>query len=472
MINIGEFPVVFSILSPLFVYQDLLFVDARIFRLAKAFILVKTLTAMSKLILITAVMLSCLATYSQPEYKMQLIHDVKQYRLPAPSSKNETADVLAAQGLLDSAGQQRLLYWNAGAPNYRWNDMMYRLFINDTSRYGVLAYMVMETAIYDAMVVAFDSKDFYRRKRPYERDKRIKLLVPAPISSSYPCEYSVAAGVASTIISHYYPAMKDSVKKMCDELMRCRIASGVAYPSDTKAGFSLGEKIANIEMDLTRNFVPAYAWDGKIPAKKGAWNGKFALLPLAGKNKTVFLDSSSEYRPAPPPDYEKEMQELKNYKQTYRSMWNAYYWANTSFWEDILTKRMFEYNIHLDPLKSAKIYAISAMASYDAMAACWDAKYTYWGIRPDQYDTTYKPVLFFTPPFPGYPSGHAVMSGMFSELYGYFFPADLAYFRKRAKDAAESRFQGGIHFRSDNEVGLEMGRKIAAHVISKINERF
>jgi hypothetical protein len=113
-----------------------------------------------------------------------------------------------------------------------------------------------------------------------------------------------------------------------------------------------------------------------------------------------------------------------------------------------------------------------AMASYDAITACWDAKYTYWGIRPDQYDTTFKPVLFFTPPFPGYPSGHAVMSGLASELYSYFFPADRAYFRRRAKDAAESRFQGGIHFRSDNEVGLELGRKIAAHVINELDDRF
>lgn len=254
--------------------------------------------------------------------------------------------------------------------------------------------------------------------------------------------------------------------------MDARVAAGVAFPSDTKAGFALGQKIANIELDLSSDYVPNIQWDGKIPDEKGKWHGKFALLPLLGKNHPVLLDSANEYRPGPPPDYAKEMEELKNFKQTYRSMWNAYSWANISFWEDILTKRIFEYNIHLDPLKAAKIYSITAMSSYDAMIACWDAKYTYWGIRPDQYDTTFKPVLFFTPPFPGYPSGHAVMSGLTSELFGYFFPADLAYFRKRAKDAAESRFQGGIHFRSDNEAGLELGRKIANHVIEKIKASY
>lgn len=73
-----------------------------------------------------------------------------------------------------------------------------------------------------------------------------------------------------------------------------------------------------------------------------------------------------------------------------------------------------------------------------------------------------------TPPFPGYPSGHAMMGGMTAELLSYFFPGDKAVFDKLAKDGAESRFHAGIHFRSDNEVGVDMGRKIARAVIQRI----
>ena len=91
----------------------------------------------------------------------------------------------------------------------------------------------------------------------------------------------------------------------------------------------------------------------------------------------------------------------------------------------------------------------------------------YWGIRPDQYDTSYHSLLQ-TPPFPGYPSGHAMMCGGAAELYSYFFPADRVYFEKRAKDGAESRFQGGIHFRTDNEVALDLGKKVADMVIQRI----
>ena len=115
------------------------------------------------------------------------------------------------------------------------------------------------------------------------------------------------------------------------------------------------------------------------------------------------------------------------------------------------------------------MYAAVAVAYYDAFVACFDAKYAYWGIRPDQYDTTYRS-LVPTPPFPGYPSGHAVMSGVIGELFSYFFPMDRAFFQRKAKEGAESRFQAGIHFRTDNEVGLDMGKKIAEMVINRLNK--
>ncbi|HUP10948.1 MAG TPA: vanadium-dependent haloperoxidase, partial [Niastella sp.] len=190
------------------------------------------------------------------------------------------------------------------------------------------------------------------------------------------------------------------------------------------------------------------------------------MLPLAGQNKTVVLESSSQYRPPAPPDFAKDMAELKSFKRTFRSNANAYYYANT-IGNDVLQTKIFEYNLHLNPPRAARLYAAVAVATYDGFAACWDAKYAYWGIRPDQYDTTYRP-LFASPPFPGYPSGHAVISSVNAGIYSYFFPAEKAYFEKRAKDAAESRFQAGIHFRTDNEVGLELGKKVATAVIQKI----
>ena len=405
---------------------------------------------------------------SAGNWKTWFITSGKDYRLPAPRSyKNEIGEVLSIQKNLDAIGWQQIQYWNEGAPGYHWQNMMMQTWTVDTGRYGALANMLLGTGIYDATIAGWDTKYAYKQPRPFATDSRIKAFVLKPASPSFPCEYSIAAGVAVTIISHFYPYLTDSVNKMAKQLMISRVAAGVAFPEDTRAGFELGKKIAEKEIEVTKDFVYKAAWDGIIPQGPGFWKGKFAMLPLAGKNKTVVLDSSSEFRPVPPPDFTKDMAEMKNFKRTFSSNANAFFWASQGFWNEALDKKIFEYNLHLDPPRAARLYAITAIGYYDGFVACWDAKYTYWGIRPNQYDTTYHS-LVPTPPFPGYPSGHAAISGVMCELYSYFFPADRPYFEQKAKDAAESRFEAGIHFRTDNEVALELGKKVAGKIILKV----
>jgi hypothetical protein len=431
----------------------------------------KRLPILVIILLIIAAQLQAQIETSAGKWKPWFIASGKAYRLaPPPSYKEEIAEVISKQQNLDSSSWQQIMYWSAGAPGYRWQDMMSGLYMKDTSNNGVfvLANMLMGVAIYDATIAAWDTKYAYNRPRPFTADTRVKSYVLKPESPSYPCEYSVAAGVAVTIINHFFPSLADSVNRLAQQLMASRITAGVAFPSDTRAGFELGKKVAEKEIELTKDFAPTTVWDGKMPQQQGVWKGQHPMYPLAGHNKTVVLDSASQFRPGPPPDFAKDMAELKNFKQTFRSMSNAFYWASQDFWGEVLHKKIFEYNLYMNPPRAARLYAAAAIGLYDGMVACWDAKYTYWGIRPNQYDTTFHPALLVTPPFPGYPSGHAVVSGLMGELYSYFFSADKAYFQKKAKDAAESRFQAGIHFRTDNEVGLELGRKVAAVLIQKL----
>ena len=402
-------------------------------------------------------------------WKTWFITSGKDYRLPAPFSyKNEIAEVIAKQKNLDATTKQQIIFWNAGAPGYRWQEMMNKLWAVDTGRYAILANLLLGTAIYDATIAAWDTKYAYKRPRPFAADSRIKVYAVKPESPSYPCEHSVAAGVAVAIFSKFFPKLADSVNRMALQLMASRIAAGVAFPSDTRAGFDLGKRIAAKEIEHTKDFVTTAQWDGKVPDKPGLWRGKFAMFPMAGQNKTVVLESGSEFRPGPPPDFAKEMEEMKNYKQTFRSLSNAFYWANQSWFMDNLPKKMFEQNLQLNPPRAARINAVVNVASYDAFTACWDAKYAYWGIRPSQYDTTYRPAILMTPPFPGYPSGHAAISGTMAEIYSYFFPDEKELFHQKAKEAAESRFQAGIHFRTDNDVALELGKKVAVKVLQRV----
>ena len=55
-------------------------------------------------------------------------------------------------------------------------------------------------------------------------------------------------------------------------------------------------------------------------------------------------------------------------------------------------------------------------------------------------------------------------------IYAYFFPGEKELYLKKARDAAESRFQAGIHFRTDNEVALILGKKVADAVIERVKK--
>ncbi|RYZ23020.1 MAG: phosphatase PAP2 family protein [Chitinophagaceae bacterium] len=390
-------------------------------------------------------------------------------RLPVPPDyRKEIPLVLQQQAALGDAGRRELIFWSAGSPGYRWHELLNKLWTVDTSGRGALANLVLGTAIYDATVAAWDNKYAFRRPRPYAADKRIHALAPVTGSPAYPCEHSVAAGVAVTVIAHFYPRLADSAQHMAERQLQARIAAGMAWPSDTRAGFELGQRVALAAIDHTKDFLPKTAWDGQRPQGAGLWQGQ-PMFANAGRSRTFVIDSSSQYRPGPPPDFAKDMSELKNYKGNFLSKANAFYYATQNFGGDLLVQKLFEYNLMQDAPRAARAFAATAIASYDCFVACWDAKYTYWATRPNQYDTSYRSLLP-TPPFPGYPSGHAVMCGMMEELYSYLFPYDRPFFQKRAKEGAESRFQGGIHFRSDNDAGLDLGRKVAARVVDRLRQ--
>ncbi len=155
--------------------------------------------------------------------------------------------------------------------------------------------------------------------------------------------------------------------------------------------------------------------------------GPYPLGITLAKFTPLVMTSVDQFRPQPPPDFETEMNDLKTFRQTLKTRSIAYNWANSGpgFWNDMAAFKMFEYNIMNDAPAVARIYAALHTSSHDAAIATMDAKYAYWGIRPSQYDTTYKP-LISTPPFPGYPSGHALGAGTSSSVLEYFFPTSLS----------------------------------------------
>jgi hypothetical protein len=60
-----------------------------------------------------------------------------------------------------------------------------------------------------------------------------------------------------------------------------------------------------------------------------------------------------------------------------------------------------------------------------------------------------------------------MFDGPYSAVLGYLFPRDADYFTAQAQEAGTSRIWAGIHFRSDIEAGLEIGRAVAQKVIER-----
>jgi membrane-associated phospholipid phosphatase len=110
-------------------------------------------------------------------------------------------------------------------------------------------------------------------------------------------------------------------------------------------------------------------------------------------------------------------------------------------------------------------FALLSMALHDAAVGCWDTKYFYFNPRPSQMDPELKTVIGL-PNFPSYTSGHSTFSGTAAEVLSYLFPADASFFDAQKEEASISRLYGGIHYRSDLEMGKAHGKRIGGYTVS------
>ena len=139
--------------------------------------------------------------------------------------------------------------------------------------------------------------------------------------------------------------------------------------------------------------------------------------------------------------------------------------------------------------KAMEIYTVVAMGLTDSFISCWDEKYRSNRIRPETairnlIDPKWKPLLQ-TPPFPEYMSGHSHISSTTATILTYYFGDNFSYtddvevkyglksrrfksFNEAAKEAAMSRYWGGIHFMDGIKNGVAVGNAIGKHIVEKL----
>ena len=309
------------------------------------------------------------------QWKTWVISSGRDYRVPPPPSPWQTrAELRRLERLtrhLDDASRQKIAYWDAGAPAYRWIDLVSaRLFAGTpTSSYPHRVYTYMALAMYDATVATWESKYHYRRPRPSLVDDDVRAALPVPDSPSYPSEHAAAAQAAATVLAHFLPAEAASFQAMAEEAGWSRVLAGLQYPSDYQAGLALGRKVAEEVIAQADADGSSVVWSGSVPTGPCKWVGTNPGNAAAANWTPLLLSSPSQFRPPVPPDCHSpqvtaEKEAVRTFPRTFVTNYKAYYWQSPdglNLWPyRYLNQWLFEDGLDRNPPRAARAYALVA----------------------------------------------------------------------------------------------------------------
>jgi hypothetical protein len=443
-------------------------------------------------------------------------------QVTSPDYLAELTAIKSAQAALTADQRKAVEYWGSGGV-LRWNEIMLGLVSrfnlppapapNDTypvpdannpfadpnfpfanPPYASRAYSYVAIAQYDALKAAWYHKFLYNRPAPSKVDGGVRRLGAASDLPAYPSEDAVVSGVTAELLKLLFPAAVDEITLKAAEQRQAALHSGKATASDIAAGLALGQAVAAVFVARagadgmrTAGGSPAL-WAGLAAGATArgeiAWKSQDVparppMLPVFGSVRAWMMtaDDLVRERPGPPPptssaQMEREVAEVRRYvdKGTRRELAIANFWADgpgtptpPGHWNFIAAPyiRKAEYS----EVRAARALALLNASLHDAAVGCWDVKYFYFNPRPSQMDPELK-TLIGLPNFPSYTSGHSTYSGAAAEVLSYLFPDGRADFEAQRDEASISRLYGGIHYRSDLEVGKMHGQRIGGYTVS------
>jgi hypothetical protein len=319
------------------------------------------------------------------------------------------------------------------------------------------------------------------------------LVATAPERALFPGR----AGLLSTLSSEYATSL-----------------AAISDDSFKMQGIAVGHAAAEAMLDAREGdgrFGPSQWVPNSAP---GHWSpllsgGQPVLdpTPWVGGVNPFFMQSSSQFRSAPPPaldsaQYAAEFNEVKSLgratgstrtdDQTYRARW----WQSspTLSWNDV-ARQLIARN-GLDAADSARLLALQNLSGADAAINCWNDKYHFdfwrpWNAIPRALedgngatdpDATWAALL--TAPYPEWPSGHNCLDGAHVAVLRMFFgdaiqggfqitstfvnpggPAVRTFdtFSQPLAELIEARIWAGLHYRSGDVAGQALGGNVARY---------
>ena len=288
------------------------------------------------------------------------------------------------------------------------------------------------------------------------------------------------AGASAVVLTYLFPSQAQALEAMVNG--QANTSPGGVHPAFARgaaAGRAVGtEIVARAQGDgFTRPFT------GTIPTGSGLWISNTTPATIAGGQlpgvTPWFLSSANQFRPAPPPAFGStaftaalaEIRQISD-TRTADQVQIATFWAQNAgtpttsgFWiqraTDGITQHAFSER------RATHLYALLSATMFDAQIGCWDAKETYWFIRPWQADPLITVVAAVGKPnHPSYPSGHSCLSSSAAAVLSTFFPEKRDDLAAKVTQAGLSRMYGGIHYRFDIEAGQALGRSVADFAIA------
>ena len=288
------------------------------------------------------------------------------------------------------------------------------------------------------------------------------------------------AGASAVTLTYLFPSQAQALEDLVST--QANAGPGEPHPAFARGeaiGRAVGaEIVARTQADgFTRPFT------GTIPSGPGLWISNTTPPTIAGGSlpgtTPWFLTSPDQFRPGLPPAFGSaaflaglaEIRQISDTRTADQTRIAAFWALNagtptaSGFWLQVATDGINQHG--LSERDATYLYALLSATMLDALIGCWDAKQTYWLIRPWQAD----PLITTTaavgkPNHPSYPSGHSCVSSSGAEVISTFFPEQRTQLEAMVTEAGLSRMYGGIHYRFDIEAGQTLGRNVAHFAIA------
>jgi hypothetical protein len=461
-------------------------------------------------------------------WRMVVMTSPAQIAVAPPASTSsaeyqaELAAIKAAQGRLTRAQQQNIDYWSAGGV-IRWNETMMEMvaradlppppnpdgtysapdannpfaepqFPFGNPPYAARAYSYVSVAQFEALKAAWHYKYLYNRPSPSAVDSGVRALLPADGLPAYPSDAAVLSGVTASLLTLLFPTNVEEINRKAAAEREAALLSGRATASDLAAGLALGNAVAALFVAragadgmrtaggspaLFASLAAAAVARGDIPWRSLESPPRPPMLAAFGSVRAWMMtpaDILNERPPAPPSTSSalmaREVEEVRNAvrKPTREQIAIVYKWADglstptpPGHWNVIAAPYIAAAGF--SEVRTARAYALLNMTLHDAAVACWDIKFASYTPRPSQMDPRIRTIIGL-PNFPSYTSGHSTFSAAAAEVLSYLFPGGAAYFHEQKDEAAISRLYGGIHYRSDIEIGKDHGSRVGGYTVS------